>query len=131
VSKGIGSLQDMPDKRVVSIVDDDESVRGATKKLLRLQGYVVHTFASAEEFLRSPNVNDTDCLITDVRMPGMGGLALQEYLIGQGRKIPIIFVTAYPEDGSRERALSGGAVCFLTKPFDGQSLIGFIEQALS
>jgi FixJ family two-component response regulator len=126
----IENLQNVQEKPVVSMVDDDESVRSATTKLLRLNEYVVHTFASAEEFLRSPKLGDTRCLITDVRMPGISGLELQEQLIAQGRDIPIIFVTAYPEERSRERALSNGAVCFLNKPFDGLVLIRFIEQAL-
>jgi FixJ family two-component response regulator len=124
-------LEVVLDKHVVSIVDDDQSVRDATKKLLRLNGYVVHAFASAEDFLRSPKINETDCLVADVRMPGMGGLALQERLIARGREIPTIFVTAFPEDEARERALSRGAICFLNKPFDGLVLIRFIEQALS
>jgi FixJ family two-component response regulator len=123
-------LRHVEEKPVVSMIDDDESVRNATTKLLKVNGYAVHTFASAEEFLSSPKLGDMHCLITDVRMPGMSGLELQEQLIAQGRDIPIIFVTAYPEERSRERALSNGAVCFLNKPFDGLVLIRFIERAL-
>jgi FixJ family two-component response regulator len=129
--QGIGSLRDTPDDpRVISIVDDDLSVRDATRRLLRLQGYVVHTFASAEEFLRSTEAGDTCCLVADVRMSGMDGLALQQHLIARGCEIPIVFITAYPEEGSRERALSRGAVCFLNKPFYGEDLIRCVEQAL-
>jgi FixJ family two-component response regulator len=115
---------------IVSIVDDDESVRVATVKLVRVHGFVAHGFASAEEFLLSPYASDTSCLITDVRMPGMSGVDLQSHLIAQGRRVPVIFVTAFPEEGSQARALAAGAVCFLTKPFDGQTLINCISEAL-
>jgi FixJ family two-component response regulator len=114
----------------VSIVDDDESVRVATMKLLRLHGHAAYAFASAEEFLSSSLVGDTGCLITDVRMPGMGGLALQEYLRDEGHQIPIIFVTAYPEEKNRARALRAGALSFLGKPFDGRALIDTVDRAL-
>jgi FixJ family two-component response regulator len=116
---------------IVSVVDDDESVRVATVKLVRVHGFVAHGFASAEEFLRSPHVSDTSCLITDVRMPGMSGVDLQSQLIAQGRRVPVIFVTAFPEESSQKRALAAGAVCFLTKPFDGQTLINCISEALN
>jgi FixJ family two-component response regulator len=120
----------LQDKSIVSIVDDDESVRVATMKLLRLHGFVVHAFASAEEFLRSPQLNDTRCLIADVRMPGMTGPALQEHLLRHGHRIPTIFITAFPEDRSRARAMSAGAVAFLSKPFSGQILIDHISKVL-
>lgn len=115
---------------VVSIVDDDDSVRGATARYVRLHGFVVHTFASAEEFLQSTVVDETDCLITDVRMPGMSGIELQDRLIAEGRRIPIIFITAYPEEGSRAKALHAGALDFLTKPFEGKTLIGRVQEAM-
>jgi FixJ family two-component response regulator len=117
-------------KPVLSVVDDDESVRVATSKLLRLHGYVVHAFASAEEFLRSPYLGDTRCLIADIRMLGMNGLALQERLRAEGNRTPVIFMTAFPDPKSQERAMREGAVCILTKPFDGQTLIGCIDDAL-
>jgi FixJ family two-component response regulator len=120
----------LAENAVISIVDDDESVRMATMKLLRLHGYVAHAFASAQEFLQSRYVDDTRCLISDVRMPGMSGLALQEQLTVKGHRIPIIFVTAYPEERSRTQAMEGGAVCFLGKPFDGRTLIECIGNAL-
>lgn len=120
----------MQDAPVVSIVDDDESVRGSTAKLLRLHGFAVRAFASADEFLQSPNVDATRCLISDIRMPGMSGLELQERLIAQNRRIPVIFVTAYSDERSRERALRAGAICFLSKPFDGHALIRCLEEAL-
>ena len=123
-------LQDAVYRGVVSIVDDDESVRNATNKLLRINGYETHSFSSAEDFLGSAIVQDTNCLVTDVRMPGMGGLALQERLLVRGFNVPIVFITAYPEHDSRKRAMEAGAVCFLNKPFDGLALIRCIEQAL-
>ena len=83
---------------MISIVDDDESVREATKGLVRSLGYVAATFASAEEFLNSDRVNDTSCLITDVQMPGLNGIELQSRLTAMGRRIPIIFVTAFPQE---------------------------------
>jgi FixJ family two-component response regulator len=101
---------------IVSIVDDDESVRAAMESLVRSLGFVAFGFESAEDFLRSPRVEDSACLVTDVQMPGMTGLALQDRLIAQGRRIPIIFITAFPEETSRIRAEAGGALAFLEKP---------------
>ena len=123
----IGLLSSAP---VVSIVDDDESVRVATAKLVRLHGFVAHAFASAEEFLAVARLDDTSCLITDVKMPGMSGVELQGRLIAQGKRIPVIFITAFPQEASRARALQAGAAGFLTKPFDGQTLIGLVRGAL-
>jgi FixJ family two-component response regulator len=121
-------LQNVP---LVSIIDDDESVRLAVKSLVRSLGLIAYTFASAEEFLQSPHVNDTSCLITDVQLPGMNGLKLQNVVLAQGRGMPIIFVTAFPEERFRKRALEAGAVGFLSKPFDGQALITLVEGALN
>src|SRR5262249_13627706 len=115
---------------IISIVDDDESVRVATAKLLRLHGFVAHVFGSAEEFLLSPRSSDTSCLISDVRMPGMSGIELQNRLIAQGRSVPIIFIPAFPEESSHTKALRAGAAGFLTKPFDGRSLIDCLHKAL-
>ncbi|ANV99035.1 two-component system response regulator [Bradyrhizobium icense] len=116
--------------RVISIIDDDGSVRAATHNLVRSLGYVVHSFASAEEFLRSPHLNDTSCVITDVRMPAMSGLELQAHLLATGRRFPIIFVTAFSVDSDRARAMKAGAICFLSKPCDGEALIKCLEAAL-
>ena len=116
---------------VVSIVDDDASVRVATHRLVRSLGYIAHTFSSADEFLRSPHVNDTSCLIADVQMPGMSGVELQSVLLAQGRRMPIIFITAFPEESARTRALEAGAVCFLTKPFDGPTLVKYLAAAVA
>lgn len=118
-------------RRAIAVVDDDHSVRRATAKLLSLNGHEVHSFSSAEDFLRSEALGQVECLVSDVRMPGMGGLELHDRLLGLGRRIPVIFVTAYPQDSYRERALAAGAVGFLAKPFDGQTLIDLIEQVFS
>ena len=89
---------------VISIIDDDEAVRVATENLVRSLGFGASTFASAEEFLQSARLHDTSCLITDVQMPGMTGVELQSYLLEQGHDLPIIFITAFPEERVRERA---------------------------
>jgi FixJ family two-component response regulator len=115
---------------MISIVDDDASVREATKGLIRSLGYSAATFASAEEYLRSERVRDTSCLIADVQMPGMSGVDLQDRLIADGHRTPVIFVTAFPEDRIRTRALEAGAYGFLSKPFDEECLIACLDKAL-
>ena len=119
-----------PTPSVISIVDDDASVRVATDNLLRSLGYTVHTFASAEEFLRSIHFNDTSCVIADVQMPTMSGVELQALVLAQGHRVPFIFITAFPEETIRERAVKAGAICFLTKPFDRLTLIKCLDTAL-
>ena len=114
----------------VCIIDDDESVRVATTCLMRSLGHVVRTFASAEEFLGSPYVDDAECLIVDVNMPRMSGLELQSRLHEKGLKPPIIFITAYPEERARAKALEAGAICYLDKPFDSTTLIECVDLAL-
>jgi FixJ family two-component response regulator len=126
--KGLHLLSQVP---VISIIDDDLSVRVAIQRLIRSLGYSAQTFSSAAEFLRSSSANGTSCLITDVQLPGMSGVELQDHLACQGKTLPIIFITAFPEDSIRTRALTAGAVCFLTKPFDGRKLIQCIETALT
>jgi FixJ family two-component response regulator len=115
---------------VISIIDDDGSVRTAIYNLVRSLGYIVHTFASAEEFLRSPQLNGTSCVIADVQMPTMSGVELQTLLLAQGHRVPFIFITAFPVESVRARALKAGAICFLTKPFDGETLIECLDVAL-
>jgi FixJ family two-component response regulator len=115
---------------VISIIDDDASVREATKELLRSLGYLAATFSSAEEFLRSDRLHDTSCLISDIKMPGMSGIELQGRLLADGHRLPIIFVTAFPEERLRKRALAAGALCFLSKPFPEERLIGYLREAL-
>ena len=116
---------------MISIVDDDESVREATKELVRSLGYSATAFASAEDFLQSEQLSTTDCLISDVQMPGLSGIDLQRRLIADGHHMPIIFITAFPDERARARALGAGAVGFLMKPFREESLIECLGQALS
>jgi len=115
---------------VISIVDDDASVREATKGLIRSLGYVAVTFSSAEEYLHSDRVADTSCLITDVKMSGMSGVDLQKQLIAAGHHIPVIFMTAFPEEEICARALNAGAFGFLHKPFNDNYLIECLDRAL-
>jgi FixJ family two-component response regulator len=115
---------------VISIVDDDSSMRDATSALVRSLGFTVATFASAEDFLESSRVDDTACLITDVQMPGLSGVELQSRLIAQGRNMPIIGVTAFPEESVRSQMLEAGAVGFLSKPFNDECLINCLATAL-
>ena len=114
---------------MISIVDDDKSVRESENSLIRSLGYATATFASGEEFLGSGRLRDTECLITDVRMPGMSGVDLQSRLIANGNRTPVIFVTAHPEERLRERALRAGALGFLSKPISEESLIACLERA--
>ena len=116
---------------VVSVIDDDASVRAATNNLLSSHGYLVHTFASAEEFLRSARPDDSSCVIADVQMPAMSGLDLLDHMRTQGYAVPFIFITAFPEESVRARALKAGAFCFLAKPFAGPVLINCVEAALN
>jgi FixJ family two-component response regulator len=115
---------------LISIVDDDESIRDATKGLVRSLGYQAMTFASAEEFLQSDSVDSTSCLITDVQMPGLSGIDLQSGLIARGVQMPTIFITAFPEEGTRLRAMKAGAVGYLGKPFSEESLLKCLDTAL-
>jgi len=115
---------------MVSIVDDDESVRESTKSLVRSLGYAARTFPSAEEFLRS-NLDDTSCLILDVHMRGLSGIELQELLIAEGRRTPIIFVTAYSDERIRDQVLDAGAIGFLSKPVSDEKLISCLDSALT
>ena len=115
---------------MIAIVDDDEALREAMKSLVRSLGYGVSTFGSAEEFLNSERISDTSCLITDLHMPGLSGLDLQDLLIAQGHRFPIIFLTAYSDENVRIRAMKAGAVGFLSKPCNDDHLLGCIEKAL-
>jgi FixJ family two-component response regulator len=114
----------------ISVIDDDASVRAATNNLLRSHGYIVHTFASAEEFLQSTHLNDTSCVIADLQMPAMSGLDLLIVLRTQGYRAPFIFITAFPDESVRARALKAGAIAFLAKPFAGPTLIKCLDTAL-
>ncbi len=115
---------------VISVVDDDPSVRAATSKFLRSHGYTVQAFSSAEHFLQSGRLNDTRCVIADLQMPGMNGLELLATVRAQGHGAPFIFITAFPDESTRARALKAGAICFLSKPFAGPTLIHYLGVAL-
>jgi FixJ family two-component response regulator len=115
--------------RIISVVDDDESVRLALGCLLRSLGLESCSFASAEDFLRSACLRDSDCVIADIQMPGMSGLELQEVMLAQGLLVPIIFITAFPAPRIRERAEAAGAVAILEKPFDAQVVLDSLDVA--
>jgi FixJ family two-component response regulator len=115
---------------LISIIDDDESVRRTTIRLIESFGFRAAAFESAERFLSSLHLNDASCLIVDVRMPGMNGLQLQSQLAAAGRRIPIIFITSYDDKESRQRAMQAGAVAFLGKPFTDEELLQWIRSAL-
>lgn len=115
---------------VISVVDDDASVRAATSKFLRSHGYTVQAYSSAEDFLRSGRLNDTSCVIADVQMPGLSGLELLTIMRAQGHGVPFILITAFPNETIRIRALQAGAICFLPKPYAGPALINCVVVAL-
>jgi len=110
-------------KRLVSVVDDDRFFRESMCRLMRSLGYTVDIFSSAADFLASPRLAETACLIADIHMPAMTGFELYRHLIDTGRSIPTILVTGHPNDVDRARALNGGVVCYLRKPVDEQDLI--------
>jgi FixJ family two-component response regulator len=116
--------------RLVSIVDDDDSMRAALQDLLESVGLLAQGFASAEEFLSSGKHRETACLITDIRMPGMSGLELQAKLNAECCKIPIIFITAHGDEKMRMQARREGAVEFLSKPLDNENLLDSVRAAL-
>jgi FixJ family two-component response regulator len=115
---------------LISVVDDDDSVRESLRGLIRSVGFAVDVFASAEEFLDSDRRPNTDCLILDVRMPGMNGLELQRQLTVIHCEIPVIFITAHGDEEVRARALNSGAVDYLLKPFSEEALLNAIDAAL-
>lgn len=121
----------MTDTPLISIVDDDSWARSGLEDLVSSLGYTARTFASSEQFVESGSISDTACLITDLNMPGLSGLELQSLLRSEGHRTPIIFVTGYPSERDRARALDGGAVCFLAKPFDEQRLIDWLNVAIA
>jgi len=116
---------------LISVVDDDDSVRESIRGLLRSVRLGVEVFASAEEFLGSDRADETDCLILDVRMPGIGGLELQRRLVYSHPEMPVILVTAHGDEELRSRALKSGAVDFLFKPFSEEALLSAVHRALS
>jgi FixJ family two-component response regulator len=116
---------------LISVVDDDESVRRSTRLLVESFGYRAAVFESAEGLLRFGQLQDTSCLVLDVQMPGMDGLELQTQLAAVGCGIPVIFITAHDDQESRRRALRSGAVAFLGKPFTDQQLLQAISFSLA
>ncbi|HYL13372.1 MAG TPA: response regulator [Terriglobales bacterium] len=118
------------ERPLLSVVDDDESVRESLPDLLREFGFAARAFSSAEEFLASDSVGQTKCLILDVAMPGMTGLDLQQELRRRGQKVPVIFITAQKDEAIREQALKQGAVSFLYKPFSDTALLEALNAAV-
>ena len=115
----------------ISIVDDDQAVGDALQRMLRSHGFAASAFVSAEQFLDTATRERTSCLILDERMPGMTGLALHDYLVGQGCRIPTILITACPTSGERRRAIAHGVISYLAKPLSEQVLLDTIREALS
>jgi len=118
------------ERPLLSVVDDDESVRESLPDLLREFGFAARAFSSAEEFLASDSVGQTKCLILDVAMPGMTGLDLQQELRRRGQRVPVIFITALKDEAIREQALQQGAVSFLYKPFSDTALLEALNAAV-
>ncbi len=117
-------------ENLISVVDDDESIRRTTRLLIESFGFRAVAFESAETFLQSGYLRDTSCLVVDVQMPGMNGLQLQSHLAASGCDIPIIFMTAYESQDSRQRAIRAGAAAFLSKPFGDEQLLRIIRSTL-
>ena len=115
---------------LISLVDDDESIRRTTTLLIQSFGFQAAAFESAESFLKSGQLHETSCLIVDVQMPGMNGIQLQRHLAASGYKLPIIFITAYDNKESRKQALQAGAIAFLGKPFSDELLLQALRAAL-
>ena len=118
------------DKFIVMIVDDDESVRRAARRLIRSYGFAVETFVSADDFLASGRLSETACLVLDVQMPGLNGLELQSRLVAEGHQVAIIFITAFDDENARAQALKAGALSYLVKPFEEADLLNSINLAL-
>ena len=117
-------------RNLVSVVDDDESIRRTMTLLIQSFGFQAAVFDSAESLLKSRQLHQTSCLIVDVQMPDMNGLQLQRHLASSGYKIPIVFITAYDNKESRQQAMQAGAVAFLSKPFDDELLLETIRGTL-
>jgi FixJ family two-component response regulator len=120
-----------PKDTMISIVDDDASVREGTMDLLNAMGFVTETFRHAGDFLESSRLHGTSCLIADVHLPGMSGIELHDHLVGSGNLVPTILITAFPDEGDRVRALRAGVYCYLAKPFNESELLACIQSALA
>jgi two-component system, LuxR family, response regulator FixJ len=116
-------------ENIIAIIDDDESVRHALRRLVQSAGWKALPFASAEEFLQAPARPPPSCLILDMRLPGLSGLELKQQLDAAGRILPVIFITAFASEQIREQALQAGAVAFLSKPFEEQALLNALALA--
>jgi FixJ family two-component response regulator len=120
----------MAKRTLISVIEDDEPFRESMRKLMTALGYVVEAFPSAADFLASPLLSATACLVSDVQMPGMTGVELHRHLVDAGYTIPTILVTAYPDEATRRRALKDGVVCYLSKPVDDDHLERCLRSAL-
>jgi FixJ family two-component response regulator len=120
----------MPRRTLISIVEDDQPFRESMQKLITSLGYTVEAFPSAANFLASPLLAETACLVADVQMPGMSGVELHRKLVDTGYAIPTILVTAYPDEVIRNRALQNGVLCYLRKPVDDDRLERCLRSAL-
>jgi FixJ family two-component response regulator len=118
------------EKLLISVVDDDASVRAGMVDLVQAIGFAAQAFRGASDFLNSDRIDSTSCLISDVRMPVMTGLELHDRLVAAGKIIPTILLTAYPNEQDRERALQAGVICYLTKPCNQDDLLACIRSAL-
>ena len=118
------------DRQVISVVDDDESLRRSLGNLFRSVGFGVETFASADEFLRSAQRDNTSCLVLDLRMTGMSGLELLRHLAARESRIPVVILTAHGDEETRRRSLEAGAIAFLDKPFHAHALLEAVRGAL-
>lgn len=121
----------MAERPLVAIVDDDESIRNATRDLLRAVGFSTATFEDAESFLGSTSRASAACVVADIRMPGMTGLELYQALVASGDGIPTVIITAHPEDATRSRAREAGITCYLSKPFAPDELVECVREALA
>jgi FixJ family two-component response regulator len=116
---------------MISIIDDDRIVREAIGDLIQSLGYEVAAFESAEQFLESGRIAETTCLVTDLQLPGLDGLQLQTQLLADGYSLPVIVITAFPEEKFRKRAMDAGAVGFLSKPVDERLFLDCLDTALN
>lgn len=121
----------MPGETVISIVDDDEAAREGVTDLIGSLGFSARSFTSGEDFLNSDQLHSTSCLIADMQMPGMTGLELHDRLVASGFAIPTLVITAYPDEGTQERAIKAGVICYLIKPFDVGDFLDCVRSALT
>ena len=121
----------MAERPLVAIVDDDQSLRNATRDLLKAAGFSTATFEDAESFLGSASRASAACLVADMRMPGMTGLELYQALVASGERIPTVIITAHPEELTQSRARDAGITCYLSKPFAPDDLLDCVREALA